>query len=305
MNVHHLELFFYVAKYEGITAAVRKMPYGIQQPAVSGQLLQLEKDLGVKLFNRRPFSLTPAGDELYDHVYPFFSRLADVESRLKGEESRHLRIAASSAVLRHHLPELLAELRNEIPGLRLTLRDVEPSDAHSMVVSQQVDLAVTVIHLRPGDGLKEVELISLPLILLLPEQHEAQSLEDILTDDGMSSSLPLVGLPAHESVSQLFQKGVDARKLTWPVAVEVDSFDGVPHFVRCGFGAGLAVRIPGVKIPAGLKAIDLPDFPALVMGAVYQGALKPVAQQFLDAAVERAGDLSMLARSLVGDASSN
>ena len=82
MNIHHLELFYFVAKYEGITAAVRKMPYGIQQPAVSGQILQLERELGVKLFNRRPFALTPAGDELYDFVYPFFSQLGDVEDRL-------------------------------------------------------------------------------------------------------------------------------------------------------------------------------------------------------------------------------
>ena len=46
-NLHHLELFYYVAKYGGITPAVRKMPYGIQQPAVSGQMLQLERELGV------------------------------------------------------------------------------------------------------------------------------------------------------------------------------------------------------------------------------------------------------------------
>ena len=59
MNIHHLELFYFVAKYEGITSAVRKMPYGIQQPAVSGQILHLERDLGVKLFNRRPFAPTP------------------------------------------------------------------------------------------------------------------------------------------------------------------------------------------------------------------------------------------------------
>jgi len=38
MNIHHLELFYYVAKHGGIAAAVRKMPYGIQQPAVSGQI---------------------------------------------------------------------------------------------------------------------------------------------------------------------------------------------------------------------------------------------------------------------------
>ena len=46
MNIHHLELFYYVAKHGGIAAAVRKMPYGIQQPAVSGQIGRLEEALG-------------------------------------------------------------------------------------------------------------------------------------------------------------------------------------------------------------------------------------------------------------------
>src|SRR5205085_12276845 len=65
MNIHHLELFYYVARHGGIMEAVRNIPYGIQQPAVSGQVAQLEEQLGVTLFQRRPFSLTPAGKKLY------------------------------------------------------------------------------------------------------------------------------------------------------------------------------------------------------------------------------------------------
>src|ERR1039458_6525254 len=61
MNVHHLELFYYVARHGGIMPAVRNIPYGIQQPAVSAQVAQLEEFLGVTLFQRRPFSLTPPG----------------------------------------------------------------------------------------------------------------------------------------------------------------------------------------------------------------------------------------------------
>ncbi|MDC0306320.1 LysR family transcriptional regulator, partial [Akkermansiaceae bacterium] len=95
MNIHHLELFYFVAKFEGITSAVRKMPYGIQQPAVSGQILKLEEKLGIKLFNRRPFALTPAGEELYDYIYPFFSGLGDLEEKLRGDDGRHLRLAAT------------------------------------------------------------------------------------------------------------------------------------------------------------------------------------------------------------------
>src|SRR5271170_744407 len=68
MNVHHLELFYYVAKHGGISEAVRNMPYGIQQPAVSGQISQLESFLGLTLFRRRPFSLTPGGQELFDFI---------------------------------------------------------------------------------------------------------------------------------------------------------------------------------------------------------------------------------------------
>ena len=53
MNIHHLELFYYVAGHGGISEAVRKIPCGIQQPAVSGQIAQLEEFLGATHFHRR------------------------------------------------------------------------------------------------------------------------------------------------------------------------------------------------------------------------------------------------------------
>src|SRR5712672_1311138 len=68
MNIHHLELFYYVARHGGISEAVRNIPYGIQQPAMSGQVIQLEEFLGVTLFHRRPFALTPPGEDLYEFI---------------------------------------------------------------------------------------------------------------------------------------------------------------------------------------------------------------------------------------------
>ncbi|RYD31150.1 MAG: LysR family transcriptional regulator, partial [Verrucomicrobiaceae bacterium] len=51
MNIHHLELFYHVARCRGVSAAARQMPYGIQQPAISAQILQLENSLGKTLFH--------------------------------------------------------------------------------------------------------------------------------------------------------------------------------------------------------------------------------------------------------------
>ncbi len=296
MNIHHLELFYYVAKYEGITSAVRKMPYGIQQPAVSGQILQLERDLGVKLFNRRPFALTPAGEELYDYLYPFFSRLGEVEARLKGEESRHLRIAASASVLRTHLPDLLEDMRRAEPKLRLTLREVEPADIHAMLANQQVDVAVSLLHGKMTDGLQAVELLKLPVVLLVPTKWGVKKLNDLLEDDpygkGKVAKYPLVGLPPHEMLSKIFQEALDARSIQWEPSVEVDSLETVFEYAARGFGAGIGVSIPGVKPKTGVREVALPGFAPLIVGALYQGALKPLAKDFLDAAKARAKELA-------------
>src|SRR6186713_783992 len=75
LNVHHLELFYYVARAGGVTAALRLVPYGIQQPAVSSQIRELEKTIGRPLFERRPFALTAAGRVVFEQIAPFFSAL--------------------------------------------------------------------------------------------------------------------------------------------------------------------------------------------------------------------------------------
>lgn len=299
MNVHHLELFYFVAKYEGITAAVRKMPYGIQQPAVSGQILQLEAELGVKLFNRRPFALTPEGNQLYDYVYPFFSRMAQVEESMKGELGKHLRICASAAVLRTHLPNVLEALKLRIPDLKLSLREVEPSAIHSSLLNQQADISISIIHGRLTEGLKALELLRLPLVLLVPESWKVGSLDDLLeeSDDGtgIRAKVPLVGLPSHEALQQIFQKGLQKRQVHWDVSVEVNSLDVIQSYVRRGFGAGLAVGVPGESGEdfgvEGCKVIPLEGFSPLIIGILYQGLIKPIAQEFIDETISYAKTL--------------
>src|SRR5206468_8657680 len=111
MNIHHLELFYYVARHGGISEAVRNIPYGIQQPAVSAQIIQLEESLGVTLFQRRPFSLTGPGEKLFRFIQPFFEGLESLADELRGGAAQQLRFGASGTILRDHLPELAQYVR--------------------------------------------------------------------------------------------------------------------------------------------------------------------------------------------------
>ena len=152
MNVHHLELFYYVAKHGGIMPAVRNIPYGIQQPAVSSQILQLEEFLGVTLFHRRPFALTGEGEKLFRFIQPFFGNLSQVADDLRGGRARLIRIGASSIVLREHLPGLLQRVRKKFPGLRVALREGDPAELGQWLEAGDLDLAVTLIEKKMPAG---------------------------------------------------------------------------------------------------------------------------------------------------------
>lgn len=95
LNIHHLELFYHVARAGGISRAVKRIPCGIQQPAVSGQIAALEREVGVRLFERSPFKLTPAGVDLFGFVEPFFGGLAGMEAKLRERSAPVLRVGAA------------------------------------------------------------------------------------------------------------------------------------------------------------------------------------------------------------------
>ncbi len=287
MNIHHLELFYYVAKYEGITQAVRKMPFGIQQPAVSGQLLQFEKDLGVKLFNRRPFALTPEGEALYDFAYPFFSKVSEIEAQLKGEDRKHLRLAASASVLRTHLPQLLESMKLRERDLKLTLREVEPANVTQLLLEQQVDMAVSALWGKMADGLHTQTLMELPIVLRVPANWKAKTLKDLVHDDGMGrmvGRVPLVALPGNEVAMKHFAAGLKSRGIVWETEVEVASLDAIVSYVERGFGTGIGVKIPGVNPPKGLRDIVLKDFSPMEIGLIWQGRLRPMTEWFMQEA---------------------
>lgn len=276
-NLHHLELFYHVATAGGITAATRSMPYGIQQPAVSGQISSLEHELGVRLFQRRPFKLTPAGQELFDFIAPFFGRLPDVAQRIAGKASRHLRLAAPATVIREHLPEVISGIRKSRPDLELTLVDAGQRRIFELLEREEIDLAIAELESGLPSGIHSEILAELPLILLTPARFKfpAGGLAALV------SSASLIRPPADTAVSRLFHRGLTAHGLHWPSRIEISTIDQVEAYVLRGFGVGLTVRIPGISFPKSLKATELRDFPKLAIAGLWRGKPHPLASQVL------------------------
>lgn len=290
MNVHHLELFYYVAKHGGVSAAARRMPYGIQQPAISAQILQLEDSLGATLFHRRPFRLTKEGTQLLEFAAPFFGGLAEMEEKLRGGAGRRLRIATPEIVQRDYLPNLLKRMQARLPGFQFSLLSGAEEEIIGQLRAQLVDVGLSTLTGRRPEGLQRRELARLSMVLLVPETSRIVSAADILGRDRID--LPLISVPADEPLSRLFQGELQKRKLDWYPSAEVPGPEVVLRYVAEGFGAGLAFDTPGRPLPRGVRAIPLKGFPQVGFGALWVGRLPPLGAMLVDEALRLARELT-------------
>lgn len=280
MNIHHLELFYYVARHGGITEAVRNIPYGIQQPAVSGQVAQLEEYLGVTLFQRRPFALTAAGEKLYRHIQPFFSSIPSLGEELRAGRAQNMRIGASGIVLREHLPELFVTIRKKHPNLKVTLRQGYQADLEGMLQRDELDLAVTILEKKSQPGIQALALLELPLVLLVHRNSKWKSADQLWASDKIEE--PLICLPGHETMCKQFQQGLARAGVDWFPTMEVGALELIEVYVANGFGIGLAFNIPKAKWSAEVRLLDLPGFSPVQLGVLWRGKPSPLIQAFLD-----------------------
>lgn len=281
MNVHHLELFYYVAKHGGISAAVRKIPYGIQQPAVSGQMGKLEEELGLKLFERSPFRLTVAGEKLFAHVQPFFENLGALAGQLRETGDPELKLAGAELILRDHLPGVLAAMKKQFPRLRLSLRTTGfQAEVATWLQEGVIDVAFSPLAAKPPARLKQLPMARFPLVLQVHKKSGIKSAEELWARDEIIE--PLICLQESSGIAQGFQRELKRRGIVWAQAIEATSLDLVTRYVANGDGVGVNVLTTPVGKNKDVRLLPLTDFPPVTMGALWRGDLSPVTRAMIE-----------------------
>jgi len=238
----------------------------------------LEEYLGHKLFQRRPFLLTPAGERLFRFIQPFFENLELISDELRGQGAKKLRLAASTALLREYGPTLLGRLRKRLPELKLVLREADQSLAEAFLLAQEVDLAITELYNRPPSGIRTEVLLELPLVLLVHSASPLKKLSEILDQRPM----PLISVPPNSALAKTFQDGLRKRGTSWEIGIELSTLEMVQTYCAAGYGIGLSILAPGIQYGPDLRVIGLKDFPLLKIAAFWQDPLPPVPALFME-----------------------
>jgi DNA-binding transcriptional LysR family regulator len=146
MNLNHLAIFHAVAQTGSMTLGAERL--AISQPAVTKQVQELERALGVRLFDRigRRVYLSQAGEILADYARWLFAlaheaetAMADVRAVGRGK----LVIGASTTIGTYLLPGVLAEFWRHYPKVELQVHIENTEQVHRRLAGHELDIGLT------------------------------------------------------------------------------------------------------------------------------------------------------------------
>lgn len=288
ISPHHLELFFHVARNAGISRAARNMPYGIQQPAISKQIRQLELQLGLPLFVRQPFALTPVGRFIYERSQEFFDFTQRLPELIQPFLRPIVRIATSEFISSHYLPIVLQRFRHEQPAVQVKLFNVPTSERIALLGRGQIDLAISAFE-RVPDGYCSYTVVELPLVLLVPKAVPRLSLDQCWIDP--RSPRTFVSPPSDEEVTRRFLAGLHQRGVVPGLPMEVGSTAMVTSMVATGEGIGVSLDLPQLARHPGVRAVPLPGFGPVEIAVMWREPVTPWVQAMIHQITRRTREL--------------
>ena len=184
MELHQLRYMVAVAETGNFTRASERCH--ITQPSLSQQILNLEKEVGHKLFHRlgRKAVLTEAGMTFLDRARLILFDVEDAIKVLKDSPSldRLITVGAVPTIAPYLLAPLIQRCRETHPNLVVHLREDFRSDLIRGVLEGELDLAVVTLPIKVH-RLSIEPLLTEPLLLVVGKGHPLSGRSEVTAND--------------------------------------------------------------------------------------------------------------------------
>ena len=147
MDFRQLRYALSVYKERSFTKAAKRL--NISQSAVSEQVKLLEEEIGFELFRRtsRGIESTDRGRTfLYEseRVMSDLLSLSDTARRLRGALSDTLTIGMGSGMAQIFIPRMFADLKNDLPGVRLEILTAPTKNIFNELHEEKLDAGIAI-----------------------------------------------------------------------------------------------------------------------------------------------------------------
>ncbi|MEZ5825256.1 MAG: LysR substrate-binding domain-containing protein [Geminicoccaceae bacterium] len=233
MNFTWIRAFHAVASQKGFTRAAEWL--GVSQPAISGHVQSLERQIGQSLFERRGHSVnvTPVGEALLQRTRNLFAQVDELDDFLLATgrlERGVLRIAADSP---YGIMDLLRDFRSRRPHIELRLRLGNMRQVTESLEAGESDVAL-VTAADIGEQFVAETLRHDRIVAIAPPDHPLAA----------KRAIPLAALDGVDFITRerssatrmLFEKATAACGIEPNQVMELGSREAVREAVAAGIG---------------------------------------------------------------------
>lgn len=243
MNLSPRQLRIFVSLAQSLNFSRTADQLCVSQPTLSKLVREIEEAIGVRLFERstRSVKLTVHGEALLAvarrMMEDYEAGLLELEQMVR-HRSHGLSIAALPTLAATLLPQLVAQLREEVPDAIVRIHDVVTDEVLDLLRARRVDLALTGVEVVHKD-LAYTEIFREPFALLSHRDWPAQ----VTTwSEEAIAALPIISMPRGTGARQLVETAFLRAGAQFRPLLELRDLNAIAQFVTAGCGIALLPR---------------------------------------------------------------
>ncbi|MEG0035950.1 MAG: LysR family transcriptional regulator [Oscillospiraceae bacterium] len=250
MEIRDLRYFCLTAELEHVTKAADKL--GIAQPFLSKIMGQLEKEVGVPLFDNigRSIKLNQYGEVFYTHAKQLVSQFDNIRSvmdNMIGKQERTLRISTN---LETQYPELVMKFQEQNPDYSLSVSFDTRSNLEKSLKAGEVDYVICSPPLPedPVEGIK-TEMIFREYGCAISLPNDSASGKNTLTLEDMEG-VPFIAAMKGSALRINSDIIMERYNYIPQIICETNDINLIMRTVRNGFGWAIIPRTAAFTFPS-------------------------------------------------------
>jgi len=248
MDLRQLQSLLAVADHQSFSAAARSLH--TVQSNVSTHVARLEREVGSRLIERGPGSLTAEGEIVADRARRVFAELRAIEddlSSIRDEVTGSVRIGIIGTTARWLAQPLLSAMSDQYPMVNMRIIEATTTSLIPMVLDDQLDLAVVNLPVDHPD-IDTTNLFSEDHIVVAPLHHPLASFDRVSLEELSQHKVlvPPLGTAFRDSI----ETDADAAGVQIKVLAEVDGLRLLTSLAFQGFGPAI---VPSGATPKWLR----------------------------------------------------
>lgn len=286
MDFKQIEAFVNVVRYKSFSKAADATFF--TQPTISTHIRNLEKELGVKLLDRksRAVEMTPQGAKFYKYAVEMINARAQAFDALDNSSDRVegiLEIQSSSIPAVTFLPDLLAGFRMEHSGIQYYVSSSDTQTVIDNITERRGEIGF--IGDEPGGGgIESVKVFTDKVVMIAPASYD---IPDRIT---MSEAVtyPFIWRETGSATRKSFEDAAVAMgydKEVFDVAALFDDMDSVIRAVEAGLGVAIISEKVASTIGSRTRIIQIEDFDeerSFYIITLRSSSLSPAAEAFME-----------------------